>query len=91
LLARNQGVLIIALGLEFGDNLSQRGVYKVHRPQNAGTGRGIVIVFDVLPCNGGVLEVAAENCWHPSDFDPLEVMEAFTRVMPSIQLSQAFI
>src|ERR1700722_11667657 len=68
LFARNQGVLIIALGLEFGSNLSQRGVHKVQRLQNAGTDRGIIVVFDGLLYNGDVLEVAAENCWRSSDF-----------------------
>jgi hypothetical protein len=90
LLARNRGVLIIALGLEFGDNLSQRGVHKVHRLQNAGTDRGIVVVFDSLLCNGDALEVPAKIAGIPVIFDPLEVMEAFTGVMPSIQSSQAF-
>jgi hypothetical protein len=68
LFARNQGVLIIAPGLEFSDNLSQRGVRKVHRLQNVGTDRGIVVVFDSLRYNGDVGEVAAENCWRSSDF-----------------------
>ena len=81
MLARNQGVQITALGLEFGA-ICLRGVHKVHRLQNAGTDNGIVAVFDSLLCNGDVPEVTVKKLLGvPVIFDPLEVMEAFAEVI----------
>jgi hypothetical protein len=68
-----------------------RGAHKVHHLENARTDGGIVVVFDSLPCNGDILEVTAEIAAILVVFDPLEVMEAFTGIMPSVQSSQAFI
>ena len=66
----DQGVLVVAFGLQFGDDLAEGRVHKIQSLQDAGADGRVVVVLGRLLRHRDTLVVAAEDGRHAGDFRP---------------------